>query len=110
MKQFEGEMIPMTISNDKGESGKMRPPLEYVGKFGVGYVGYFDGSASGLIATDGFIDFIEQSKEVTITLTQREHFKEGFDIFKETFDISKNDFIKAKKDAFNRCLDNGNSL
>lgn len=106
MKKFEGEMIPIIISNEKGESGKIQPPLEYVGKFGVGYIGYFDGSASGLIATGGFINFIEQSKEVTITLTQREHFKEGFDTFKETFDISKGDFIKAKKDALSICLDN----
>ena len=104
MKQFEGEMIPMLLTNDKGNSGRIKPPLESVHKLGISEVGFFDGLASGLIATDGLIKFLENSNKLTIVIDGDEYITKGFDIAEDSFNTSG--FIDERAKAKDFCLVN----
>ena len=101
IKQFEGEFVHMFLSNEIGDGGRISPLMELVRKFGVMDIAVFLGPESGQVATDNLILFLENSKELTVSILKDQEVYENFDIPKDHFDLSK--FKDARESAYRSC-------
>jgi len=99
IKPYEGQYIPISITNEHGNKSKLKPTLIAIKDFtNIMQVGFFAEDDRGYSYSSAFKDFNKNSKQVTLSIGDD---FENFDIKTDTFLTSG--YEKARMDAERAC-------
>jgi len=99
IKPYEGQYIPISITNEYGNKSKLKPTLIAIKDFtNIMQVGFFAEDDRGYSYSSAFKDFNKNSKQVTLSIGDD---FENFDIKTDTFLTSG--YEKARMDAERAC-------
>ena len=99
IKPYEGQYIPISITNEHGNKSKLKPTLIAIKDFtNIMQVGFFAEDDRGYSYSSAFKEFNKNSKQVTLSIGDD---FENFDIKTDTFLTSG--YEKARMDAERAC-------